>query len=437
MTGLAFDEQAMLAAIEANARAVTSLDELASRLAPTYRIAVRFGDRACGGPYLLHLRCGGPDELEARLRLAADLGVETAPGVAAVVPTRDGQEIVVQRYPVLDGDELVWATSAAVELDAAGAATLRADTRKLAAASWFHPTVRHDELWLVGARSGRPFVADWHLVQKARGKHALEEFVEYVDGELERWGFRLQLRLRNEVRRRLVTTFGAPKVLLPVVHPVSREAALASVRTAVEAGCRGVFLIDQGMDEAAVLQLVLEVRRDHPALWVGVNLLGRAPVDALACALDACEGRIDGLWSDHADFVPDRKKVAMYAYLEARAARRWHGLFFGGVAFKYQAPVARDDLEKVAAEGRSMMDVVTTSGPGTGQAADVDKLARMRRGVGDDGALALASGVTADNVADYLPHVDVFLVGTGLERSFGVFDPERVARLQAAIAAAR
>ena len=28
------------------------------------------------------------------------------------------------------------------------------------------------------------------------------------------------------------------------------------------------------------------------------------------------------------------------------------------------------------------------------------------------------------------------LVGTGLERSFGVFDPDRLARLQAAIAAA-
>lgn len=81
------------------------------------------------------------------------------------------------------------------------------------------------------------------------------------------------------------------------------------------------------------------------------------------------------------------------------------------------------------------VDVVCTSGPGTGMEASPQKLAGMRGGIGPSAALALASGVTADNVVRYLLHVDAFLVGTGLEASFGVLDPGKLQRLQAEIAA--
>jgi predicted TIM-barrel enzyme len=80
------------------------------------------------------------------------------------------------------------------------------------------------------------------------------------------------------------------------------------------------------------------------------------------------------------------------------------------------------------------MDVVCTSGPGTGMAADVDRIRALRAGLAGDAALALASGVTVDNVHAYLPHVDAFLVGTGIEERFGIFDANKVAALQQAIA---
>jgi phosphoribosylanthranilate isomerase len=52
----------------------------------------------------------------------------------------------------------------------------------------------------------------------------------------------------------------------------------------------------------------------------------------------------------------------------------------------------------------------------------------MRTGLGD-AALALASGVTAENVGTYVPYVQAFLVGTGIEASFGVIDAARVTAL--------
>ena len=68
------------------------------------------------------------------------------------------------------------------------------------------------------------------------------------------------------------------------------------------------------------------------------------------------------------------------------------------------------------------MDVVTTSGSGTGQAAHVDKTRAMKQALGTF-PLALASGLTPDNIEDYLPHSDCYLVATGISTSFTELSP--------------
>jgi hypothetical protein len=235
---------------------------------------------------------------------------------------------------------------------------------------------------------------------------------------------------------RIEEVFGVSRVLLPVVHPIARDAALESVRVASGAGCKGLFLINQGMGAEEVLGLVMDVRVRFPGLWVGVNLLGFTAADVLERGLAGCDGRLDGIWADnaHVDEVAAEQPAAQ-SFVDARRARGWSGLYFGGVAFKYQREVPDDKLGRAAAAALPFVDVVCTSGPGTGHAAEVDKVASMRAGIADRGALALASGVTEDNVAGFLPHVDAFLVGTGIERELGVLEPARVERLQKIIAA--
>ncbi len=227
---------------------------------------------------------------------------------------------------------------------------------------------------------------------------------------------------------RIAEVFGASRVLLPVVHPIGRREALASIETAAGAGVKGIFLIDQGMTEPEVLALVRTVRETFPSLWIGVNLLSRPPGEVLVIAPS-----IDGIWSDNAA-VDERAAAQPSAdgFVRAREERGWRGLYFGGVAFKYQREVAGEDLGRAAGIASTRMDVVCTSGPGTGKPADIAKVAAMRAGMGY-AALALASGVTVDNVAVYLPYVNAFLVGTGIEASFGVLDRARVEALQAAI----
>lgn len=229
---------------------------------------------------------------------------------------------------------------------------------------------------------------------------------------------------------RVAEVFGVPRVLLPVIHPVGRDEALASVEVAVAAGVKGVFVINQGMSEKQVLALMKELRGRHPELWVGVNLLGFSPGEILERGLEAGDGRLDGIWSDDAQIDEDAgPQPEAAAFVAARREVGWNGLYFGGVAFKYQREVADAKLEWAARVARGYMDVVCTSGPGTGHEARVEKVAAMRSGLGPEGALALASGVTPENVGKFLPYVDAYLVGTGIEARLGVLDPERVTAL--------
>lgn len=233
---------------------------------------------------------------------------------------------------------------------------------------------------------------------------------------------------------RIEEVFGVSRVLLPVVHPLGWDEALTAVRVAADAGVHGVFLIDQGMTTDEVLELVLAVRGQFPRLWVGVNLLSCTPVEALELALARC-GRIDGLWTDNAGIdETTTTQLRAQELVDARRAHNWNGLLFGGVAFKYQREVPHEQLGRAAAAAKPYMDVICTSGPGTGKEADITKVTAMSAALGPDGALALASGVTSENVSSYLPYVSAYLVGTGIEAEFGVLDPAEVRALHTAIA---
>jgi uncharacterized protein len=222
-------------------------------------------------------------------------------------------------------------------------------------------------------------------------------------------------------------------VVTPVIHVLSIAQALANLEILRAAGCPGAFLINHDFGRDAFLPILREVRRAMPDLWLGVNFLaedgriGFATLGALAA-----EGyAFQALWADDACLherradQPDAKAIAA-----ARAASGWDGMYFGGVAFKKQRPVADADLERAALLGAEWLDVVTTSGPATGHAPDLEKIVRFRVSIGD-APLALASGITPENAGQFAADVDCFLVATGINRpgDFYNIDPARLAAL--------
>lgn len=229
------------------------------------------------------------------------------------------------------------------------------------------------------------------------------------------------------------TTFFRPRVLLPVIHLARGvSGALESVQIAVDADADGVVLIDQGMSARQVLDLVPVLRDAHPRLWIGVNLLGCAPEQVVRLPEAHLLG---GIWSDDAgvdSLMEERADHAAAAFRAARAEVGWTGLYFGGTAFKTQRDVPHDRLPWVARKAASFMEVVTTSGRGTGIAAEVDKVRILREALGDH-PMALASGVTPENVGVFLPFVDAYLVATGIEEAFSRLCPERTRSLASRI----
>ena len=149
--------------------------------------------------------------------------------------------------------------------------------------------------------------------------------------------------------------------------------------------------------------------------------------------LDCCAP--DGLWSDNAMLGSGATDDVTRAYRvpQSRAAVGLKGktLYFGGVAHKGQAGVPDDKLEAVARSAADIMDVVTTTGPATGMAAEPEKIIRMASGCAAGGTpLAIASGVSVDNIAGYVAGgACCFIVASSVANGFYKFDEGKLKAL--------
>ena len=239
---------------------------------------------------------------------------------------------------------------------------------------------------------------------------------------------------------RLFKTSGP--AVLPVIHVRDAAQACRNARVAIEAGAQGVFLINHDFPHEELLPVLGEVRARFPSLWLGANFLAVTGRDAFPVLgrLRAEGVEIDACWADDAridERLPAKDQTEAAEIAAAREASGWEGLYFGGTAFKKQRPISPSDHEAAARIAADWMDAVTTSGIATGAAADRAKIAAFRRGCAD-APLALASGVTPANAADYAADVDAMLVATGINRrgDFYEIDPARLHRLLAATRAA-
>jgi len=206
-------------------------------------------------------------------------------------------------------------------------------------------------------------------------------------------------------------------VVLPVVHVASTRQALWNVMVARDAGADGVFLINHSISDNTLLHIHHEVLDAFPGFWVGVNCLGLS----VTKLFEVVSPDVAGVWVDNAAIQEDREEHDLAEQvLAVQQQTKWPGLYFGGVAFKYQRAVT--DLASAARIAARYMDVVTTSGSSTGHAALREKIVAMKQAL-DDFPLAIASGITPENVGDYLDIADCFLVATGISRSFEELDP--------------
>lgn len=215
-----------------------------------------------------------------------------------------------------------------------------------------------------------------------------------------------------------------PPRIFPVIHHLDRETTLSEVMVAREYGADGVFLISHGGQDEELVNVAWEAQRRTEDFPVGINLLSQpAPV----AALKAQEARLKMVWAD--DMGVDSNGLNdVGRAMQDFAARHKHIEFFASVAFKYQRH--EKDPVQAALSARNAGFVPTTSGAGTGKAPSIDKI----RSMATVGRLAVASGMTPENVGLFAPFLSDILVATGVSRSEHHID---VGRLAAFVSAAR
>lgn len=218
-------------------------------------------------------------------------------------------------------------------------------------------------------------------------------------------------------------------VVLPVIHVESQGQALRNAEIAHDEGADGVFLISmRGMHHRELLEMQRIAREEFSTWFIGVNYLD---LPAVSVFKNLDKG-VSGVWADDAQIDEFAERQVNAAVIRtAREQSGWHGLYFGGVAFKYQREV--DDFSLAARIASQFMDVVTTSGDKTGHPPSPEKIMMMKRAIGEK-PLAIASGISSNNVGDYKDNADSFLVATSiLAKGTEDFDKFRVRDLIRAV----
>lgn len=226
--------------------------------------------------------------------------------------------------------------------------------------------------------------------------------------------------------------------VFPVVHVLNTEQAQAQSNIAFDHGADGIYLISHSSSQGSTntLRAFEVVKQEHEDEYVGVNLLLNGPDTAFRALKSALsQGLItttpDGIWVDEAATSPkDLSSLSVAEKLRNGSSDLAGIRFLGGVAFKYTRRYT-DDPVQAAADTMALapfMDVVTTSGPGTGFAPTPDKIYAMKQAAGNK-PLAVASGISSDNIHEYGDCIDEILVASSVETEpySGIFNPTKLA----------
>lgn len=184
---------------------------------------------------------------------------------------------------------------------------------------------------------------------------------------------------------------------------INENQVLTNVNICLSCGIKKVFIINHQTTSQELIKCALRVKNTHPELWVGVNMLGVDIKDAILY-----EFKLDGLWCDQSIELDD--------YIH----RKFEGMLFTGLAFKYQPQPKDIDI--------LTSDVATTSGPGTGKAADINKILDLRIKLGNH-PLAIASGVSIDNIDSYKGIVNYLLVASSITSRSEIIYKEKLEEL--------
>lgn len=199
-------------------------------------------------------------------------------------------------------------------------------------------------------------------------------------------------------------------LVLPVIHHLNSHLSIEQAKLAMACGADGVFVISHHNKDLDVVSVAKAIKASHPDHLIGINLLNHDGESALNLGLEA---GLDAVWDDSPGVCSTGISTQAKAISERLKSNNIE--FFGSVAFKYQ-PI-EPEPGKAAVLAATLGMSPTTSGSGTGRAPELEKITSMRAALNElnpELPLAIASGMTPDNVELFVPHLTHILVATGV-----------------------
>ncbi len=197
--------------------------------------------------------------------------------------------------------------------------------------------------------------------------------------------------------------------IIPVIHMINQNQVLTNVKTCIKVGIKKVFIINHQSTSEELIKCASYIKELYPDLWVGINMLDIRVDDAILYDFN-----FDGLWCDQTLSV------------ESSKARKFRGMLFTGLAFKYQPQPT--DIEAACKEAIDATVIPTTSGAGTGKEANINKILNIRNILGQH-PMAIASGVNVENIESYKGVVNYLLVASSITSKSEIIYKEKLEEL--------
>ncbi len=221
------------------------------------------------------------------------------------------------------------------------------------------------------------------------------------------------LKNTNKIDK-VLNVFGRKnKILLPVLSCHNENQFKNNINNLIsyynDKKIGGLWLMTTNTEIKVIIEVIKWVRENYKNLWIGVNLIGENIINVLQFIKN---NNPDGIWVDNSYIKKNCNFDIPNLILDQFDKLKWKGLYFGGVMFKYQNN-DNTDIETLK-EVHKYMDVLTTSGNGTGISIDIDKLNYIHDNSKDHILTAVASGINSNNIKFIKDKCDIFIVRTSL-----------------------
>lgn len=207
------------------------------------------------------------------------------------------------------------------------------------------------------------------------------------------------------------------KQFLVALHVKSPDQALEEAYNILtQQGAHGIFLSNKGInvgsgrqDRPNLFTLASEIKQQFPDHFIGINPLDRSTQEAI----QQLPKELDGLWVDDGGVKENETGAFLIPDLIepiAKIKKR----YFGSIAFKCQEQPR--NIRLVAECAGKHFGTIITSGTEIGKSPTLERMYALRQVVGDTIRLGIAGALTAENVSNFLPFTDVFIVASSLNK---------------------